>query len=131
MVLTSWIATFASILWIFVVYKYISTKGNEKQWGGALKGFRLEQAHKALVACRDFRFRPKDWRPQLLLCVDTEAGEVLQPGIVRMGAQLRKGKGLTVMASIIPNDSAFVTKELHQKAWDTKKVSTITLVICV
>ena len=89
-----------------MLYLYIRTQGAVKDWGDALRGLRYGIARDELLALavKD-NFHAKNWRPQMLVLTDIDDnGNPLKPQLISLVGQLKKGRGLTMIASVIKGD---------------------------
>ena len=123
MIIVSWWAALAGVALMVILYKYIEVKGHEKQWGGSLKGLRLEQARSALLALRGHAFSAKNWRPQLLILTKTDGeGSPVPPGLLAFGAQLKKGKGLVIVGNVKRAPVTPITRDVSRALMRIEKV---------
>ncbi|VDL78465.1 unnamed protein product [Nippostrongylus brasiliensis] len=66
----------------FFIYKYVEWKGAKKEWGDGMRGLALTTAQYSLlkastpensgIPVEDKDPHPKNWRPQLLICLSTQ-----------------------------------------------------------
>ncbi|GMI01166.1 hypothetical protein TrST_g824 [Triparma strigata] len=124
----SWYVTLVAMFLFMLLYLYIRTQGAVKDWGDALRGLRYGIARDELLALavKD-NFHAKNWRPQMLVLVDIdENGNPLKPSLISFVGQLKKGRGLTMVASIFKGDildpetcerarDAYAILKLHMK----------------
>uniref|UniRef100_A0A3Q3BH07 Solute carrier family 12 member 7a n=1 Tax=Kryptolebias marmoratus TaxID=37003 RepID=A0A3Q3BH07_KRYMA len=102
MFICSWYYALVAIMIAGCIYKYIEYRGAEKEWGDGIRGLSLNAARYALVRLEEVPLHTKNWRPQLLvLCkLDSEL-KVKHPRLLTFISQLKAGKGLTIVASVL------------------------------
>lgn len=89
------------------VYKYIEYKGAEKEWGDGMRGLSLAAAQVALLRLREDMSEKgtKNWRPQLLVLAKLNSDlQIPNDNILAFCSQLKEGKGLTIVSSVITGD---------------------------
>nr|CDS29060.2 solute carrier family 12 [Hymenolepis microstoma] len=105
MFISSWYYALAALAIAGGIYKYIEYKGASKEWGDATRGLQFTTATRAILALGTKPIHTKNWRPQLLVYVpvknDLSVGENNLFHFVR---QLKAGKGLTIITSILEGD---------------------------
>ncbi|OUC41241.1 amino acid permease [Trichinella nativa] len=103
MFMSHWIFACVAIIIGMIAYKYIEYRGAEKEWGDGIRGLRLAAASYALTNLEEGPVHTKNWRPQLLvLCtVSSDRTSIENEQIVAFASQLKAGKGLTVLASVL------------------------------
>ncbi|KRZ06484.1 Solute carrier family 12 member 6, partial [Trichinella zimbabwensis] len=103
MFMSHWIFACVAIIIGMIAYKYIEYRGAEKEWGDGIRGLRLAAASYALTNLEEGPVHTKNWRPQLLvLCtVSSDRTNIENEQIVAFASQLKAGKGLTVLASVL------------------------------
>uniref|UniRef100_A0A1I7XQF5 Solute carrier family 12 member 9 n=1 Tax=Heterorhabditis bacteriophora TaxID=37862 RepID=A0A1I7XQF5_HETBA len=78
------------------IYKYVEWKGAKKEWGDGMRGLALTTAQYSLLKVEDKDPHPKNWRPQLLICLSThwskELIDIRAMSMLNLGAQLKKGR---------------------------------------
>lgn len=102
MFISSWYYALTAIAIAGCVYKYIEYKGAEKEWGDGIRGLAMSAARYSLLRLQQGPPHTKNWRPQLLVLF--KLGENLvpkYPKMVEFAAQLKAGKGLTLVTSVI------------------------------
>ncbi|ESO89777.1 hypothetical protein LOTGIDRAFT_124507 [Lottia gigantea] len=102
MFISSWYYALAAIALAFCIYKYIEYKGAEKEWGDGIRGLAMSAARYALLRLQEGPPHTKNWRPQLLVLMKVD--ENLQPKypkLVTFAGQLKAGKGLTIVSSVL------------------------------
>ncbi|XP_036871324.2 solute carrier family 12 member 7 isoform X3 [Manis javanica] len=74
----------------------------EKEWGDGIRGLSLNAARYALLHVEHGPPHTKNWRPQVLvmLSLDEEQG-VKHPRLLSFTTQLKAGKGLTIVGSVL------------------------------
>ena len=78
----------------------LSPHSDESDWGDGLRGLRLQNALDSLTNIPE-RLHTKNWRPQILCLVKLdEEGAPTHPEILSFVEQLKKGRGLTIVAAI-------------------------------
>ncbi|VDP20066.1 unnamed protein product, partial [Soboliphyme baturini] len=108
MLATHWYYALVVIILCAFLYKYIEYKGANKEYGDGLRGFALSTAQYSLLRIEEnSNPHPKNWRPQLLvlLKVDERRDEVNMK-MLQLASQLKAGRGLTIVASMIEGDPA-------------------------
>ncbi|TRY53870.1 hypothetical protein DNTS_002812, partial [Danionella cerebrum] len=102
MFVSSWFYALFVILIAGCIYKYIEYRGAEKEWGDGIRGLSLNAARYALIKLEEAPPHTKNWRPQVLvlLKLDSEM-EVKHPRLLSFTAQLKAGKGLTIVCSVL------------------------------
>uniref|UniRef100_A0A8C1GFZ9 Solute carrier family 12 member 7a n=1 Tax=Cyprinus carpio TaxID=7962 RepID=A0A8C1GFZ9_CYPCA len=102
MFVSSWYYAFVVILFSGCIYKYIEYRGAEKEWGDGIRGLSLNAAQYALIKLEEAPPHTKNWRPQLLvlLKLDSDLG-VKHPCLLSFTSQLKAGKGLTIVCSVL------------------------------
>ncbi|XP_022110096.1 solute carrier family 12 member 4-like isoform X1 [Acanthaster planci] len=105
MFISSWYYALAAILLAFVIYKYIEYQGAEKEWGDGLTGLNLTAARYSLMRLEDRPPHTKNWRPQILvLCKLNNELKPKYRRILTFASQLKAGRGLTLVSSILEGD---------------------------
>ncbi|XP_076807872.1 solute carrier family 12 member 4-like isoform X3 [Clavelina lepadiformis] len=106
MFLSSWYYALAALVLAAGIYKYIEYCGAEKEWGDGLRGLQLTTARYALLRLESRPPHTKNWRPQLLVLMKVD--DDLKPKheqVLELAQQLKAGKGLTVVSSVIKGNS--------------------------
>ncbi|KAL4624343.1 solute carrier family 12 member 5 [Arapaima gigas] len=98
MFICSWYYAIIAMAIAGCIYKYIEFRGAEKEWGDGIRGLSLSAARFALMRLEEGPPHTKNWRPQLLVLVSTDAEQnVEQPRLLSLTSQLKAGKGLTIV----------------------------------
>ncbi|XP_040833309.1 solute carrier family 12 member 7 isoform X2 [Ochotona curzoniae] len=102
MFICSWYYALSAMLIAGCIYKYIEYRGAEKEWGDGIRGLSLNAARYALLRVEHGPPHTKNWRPQVLvmLTLDDEQG-VTHPRLLSFTSQLKAGKGLTIVGSVL------------------------------
>ncbi|XP_023562248.1 solute carrier family 12 member 7 isoform X2 [Octodon degus] len=102
MFICSWYYALFAVLIAGCIYKYIEYRGAEKEWGDGIRGLSLNAARYALLRVEHGPPHTKNWRPQVLvmLNLDTEQA-VKHPRLLSFTSQLKAGKGLTIVGSVL------------------------------
>ncbi|KAK6186052.1 hypothetical protein SNE40_008163 [Patella caerulea] len=102
MFISSWYYALAAIALAFCIYKYIEYKGAEKEWGDGIRGLAMSAARYALLRLQEGPPHTKNWRPQLLVLMKIDENlEPKYPKMIRFAGQLKAGKGLTLVSSVL------------------------------
>uniref|UniRef100_A0A3Q4GGH8 Solute carrier family 12 member 7-like n=1 Tax=Neolamprologus brichardi TaxID=32507 RepID=A0A3Q4GGH8_NEOBR len=102
MFISSWIYALVVIVIAGCIYKYIEYKGAVKEWGDGIRGLSLNAARYALIRLEEAPLHTKNWRPQLLvLCKLNSELQVTHPRLLSFATQLKAGKGLTIVCSVL------------------------------
>lgn len=114
MFVSSWYYALVAMVIAGCIYKYIEYRGAEKEWGDGLRGLSLNAARYALIRLEETPLHTKNWRPQLLvLCKpDSDLG-VKHPRLLSFTSQLKAGKGLTIVCSVL--QGTYMTREQEIK----------------
>ncbi|XP_021354279.1 solute carrier family 12 member 4-like isoform X2 [Mizuhopecten yessoensis] len=105
MFISSWYYALAAIALAFFIYKYIEYKGAEKEWGDGIRGLAMSAARYSLLRLQQGPPHTKNWRPQILVLMKMD--ENLQPkypNMINFASQLKAGKGLTLINSVVEGD---------------------------
>ncbi|XP_037315070.1 solute carrier family 12 member 7-like isoform X1 [Pungitius pungitius] len=102
MFICSWYYALVAMVIAGCLYKYIEYRGAVKEWGDGIRGLSLNAARYALIRLEEVPLHTKNWRPQLLvLCkLDSELS-VKHPRLLTFTSQLKAGKGLTIVSSVL------------------------------
>ncbi|XP_035282014.1 solute carrier family 12 member 6-like isoform X2 [Anguilla anguilla] len=74
----------------------------EKEWGDGIRGLSLSAARYALLRLEEGPLHTKNWRPQLLVLLKLdEDAHVKSPRLLTFASQLKAGKGLTLVGTVI------------------------------
>uniref|UniRef100_A0A915J4H6 Solute carrier family 12 member 6 n=1 Tax=Romanomermis culicivorax TaxID=13658 RepID=A0A915J4H6_ROMCU len=103
---TFWYYAIVVLALCAALYKYIEFKGAKKEWGDGMRGLALSTAQYSLLRVEEsMNLHPKNWRPQLLLLLKVCPHEELQNRkMLHLANQLKAGRGLTMVASIVEGD---------------------------
>ncbi|KAA0723972.1 Solute carrier family 12 member 6 [Triplophysa tibetana] len=102
MFISSWYYAIVAILIAGMIYKYIEYHGAEKEWGDGIRGLSLSAARFALLRLEEGPPHTKNWRPQLLVLLKLdEDAHVKSPRLLTFASQLKAGKGLTIVGTVI------------------------------
>ncbi|KAM9786123.1 solute carrier family 12 member 5-like [Neosynchiropus ocellatus] len=102
MFICSWYYAIVAMGIATCIYKYIEFCGAEKEWGDGIRGISLSAARFALMRLEEGPPHTKNWRPQLLVLVSTDAEQnVEQPRLLSLTNQLKAGKGLTIVGTSV------------------------------
>ncbi|XP_060778435.1 solute carrier family 12 member 7 isoform X4 [Neoarius graeffei] len=114
MFISSWYYALVAMVIAGCIYKYIEYRGAEKEWGDGIRGLSLNAARYALIRLEEAPPHTKNWRPQLLvlLKLDSELS-VMHPRLLSFTTQLKAGKGLTIVGSVL--EGTYLTKETEAK----------------
>ncbi|XP_055941614.1 solute carrier family 12 member 4-like isoform X2 [Argiope bruennichi] len=123
MFLSSWYYALVAIGIAGCVYKYIEYSGAEKEWGDGIRGLALSAARYSLLRLEEGPPHTKNWRPQVLVLskLDLE----LNPKYPRMfsfASQLKAGKGLTLVCSVIEGSFEKMYSEAQAAKLSLKRV---------
>ncbi|KAJ3416162.1 hypothetical protein HDV05_002807 [Chytridiales sp. JEL 0842] len=121
----SWIVALASLLAMGLLFKYVEYRGAQVQWGDGLEALYLQIAQKNLWTLErqtagaggEQHEHVKNWKPHVMLFVELEEIEeqgekkkrVKYPTVLDFLAQLKKGGGLNVLATVCAGD---ITKQM-------------------
>ncbi|XP_061653450.1 solute carrier family 12 member 7-like isoform X2 [Phyllopteryx taeniolatus] len=87
----------------------------EKEWGDGLRGLSLNAARYALIRLEEAPPHTKNWRPQLLvLCKLDSQLAVKHPRLLSFTTQLKAGKGLTIVCSVL--EGTYMTRGAEAKS---------------
>uniref|UniRef100_A0A8C4WUW7 Solute carrier family 12 member 4 n=1 Tax=Eptatretus burgeri TaxID=7764 RepID=A0A8C4WUW7_EPTBU len=102
MFLSSWYYAIVAMVIAGIIYKYIEYRGAEKEWGDGIRGLSLSAARYSLLRLEDGPPHTKNWRPQLLVLLKLDEDlNVKHPRLLTFASQLKAGKGLTIVGSVI------------------------------
>lgn len=102
MFMSSWYYALAALALAAFIYKYIEYKGAEKEWGDGIHGLSMSAARFALLKLEDGPPHVKNWRPQILILLKlNETFQPKYPKLLTFSGQLKAGKGLTIVVSVI------------------------------
>lgn len=101
----------------------------EKEWGDGIRGIALSAARYSLLRLEEGPPHTKNWRPQILMLA--KLNDDFTPKYRKLFSfvsQLKAGKGLAVVVSLIPGDftrragEAAAAKQALRKVMDDEKV---------
>ncbi|XP_051917386.1 solute carrier family 12 member 6-like isoform X2 [Hippocampus zosterae] len=105
MFISSWYYAIVAIVIAGMIYKYIEYHGAEKEWGDGIRGLSLSAARYALLRLEEGPPHTKNWRPQLLVLLKLdEDAHVKSPRLLTFASQLKAGKGLTIVGTVVPGN---------------------------
>uniref|UniRef100_A0A4W3K0E6 Solute carrier family 12 member 7 n=1 Tax=Callorhinchus milii TaxID=7868 RepID=A0A4W3K0E6_CALMI len=117
MFMSSWHYALVAMLIAGCIYKYIEYRGAEKEWGDGIRGLSLNAARYALLRLEDGPPHTKNWRPQLLILLNVDADQnVKHPRLLSFTTQLKAGKGLTIIGSVL--EGTFLEKHAEVQRAD-------------
>uniref|UniRef100_A0A8D0A8E8 Solute carrier family 12 member 5a n=1 Tax=Sander lucioperca TaxID=283035 RepID=A0A8D0A8E8_SANLU len=126
MFLCSWYYAIIAMVIASSIYKYIEFAGAEKEWGDGIRGLSLSAARYALMRLEEGPPHTKNWRPQLLTLVSTDAEQnVEQPRLLSLTNQLKAGKGLTIVGTALEGtylENSEQSQRALRKLMETEKV---------
>ncbi|ETN78295.1 amino acid permease [Necator americanus] len=101
----------------FSIYKYVEWKGAKKEWGDGIRGLALTTAQYSLLKVEDKDPHPKNWRPQLLICLSTrwskELIDLRAMSMLNLGAQLKAGRGLAIACAFLKGSTDNAKDKIH------------------
>lgn len=102
MFICSWYYALFAMLIAGCIYKYIEYRGAEKEWGDGIRGLSLNAARYALLRVEHGPPHTKNWRPQVLVMLNLDSEQcVKHPRLLSFTSQLKAGKGLTIVGSVL------------------------------
>ncbi|XP_038626138.1 solute carrier family 12 member 7 isoform X3 [Tachyglossus aculeatus] len=102
MFICSWYYALFAMLIAGCFYKYIEYRGAEKEWGDGIRGLSLNAARYALLRVEHGPPHTKNWRPQVLVMLNLDSEQcVKHPRLLSFTGQLKAGKGLTIVGSVL------------------------------
>ncbi|XP_060922303.1 solute carrier family 12 member 6-like [Limanda limanda] len=102
MFISSWLYAIIAMVIAGMIYKYIEYNGAEKEWGDGIRGLSLSAARYALLRLEEGPPHTKNWRPQLLVLLKLdEDAHVKSPRLLTFASQLKAGKGLTIVGTVV------------------------------
>nr|UQS87555.1 solute carrier family 12 member 7a [Rhamdia quelen] len=118
MFVSSWYYALVAMLIAGCIYKYIEYRGAEKEWGDGIRGLSLNAARYALIKLEEAPPHTKNWRPQLLVFVSLDSDlAVKHPRLLSFTSQLKAGKGLTIVSSVL--QGTYMTRSAEAKRAET------------
>ncbi|XP_074555013.1 solute carrier family 12 member 6 [Halichoeres trimaculatus] len=105
MFISSWYYAIVAMVIAGMIYKYIEYHGAEKEWGDGIRGLSLSAARYALLRLEEGPPHTKNWRPQVLVLLKLdEDAHVKSPRLLTFASQLKAGKGLTIVGTVVPGN---------------------------
>ncbi|XP_034617386.1 solute carrier family 12 member 7 [Trachemys scripta elegans] len=102
MFICSWYYALIAMLIAGCIYKYIEYRGAEKEWGDGIRGLSLNAARYALLRVEHGPPHTKNWRPQVLVLLNLDSEQMVKhPRLLSFTSQLKAGKGLTIVGSVL------------------------------
>uniref|UniRef100_UPI0037E98E84 solute carrier family 12 member 7-like isoform X1 n=1 Tax=Semicossyphus pulcher TaxID=241346 RepID=UPI0037E98E84 len=102
MFISSWYYALVAMVIAGCIYKYIEYRGAVKEWGDGIRGLSLNAARYALIRLEEAPLHTKNWRPQLLVMCKLDSDlAVKHPRLLSFTTQLKAGKGLTIVCSVL------------------------------
>ncbi|CAJ0932342.1 unnamed protein product, partial [Mesorhabditis belari] len=118
----------------FAIYKYVEWKGAKKEWGDGIRGLALTTAQYSLMKVEDADPHPKNWRPQLLICLSAQWSKHITDNravsLIHLGGQLKAGRGLAIACAFLkgnPEDPKDKSRSLEVKQRVQKDMDTARL----
>uniref|UniRef100_A0A673WE84 Solute carrier family 12 member 7-like n=1 Tax=Salmo trutta TaxID=8032 RepID=A0A673WE84_SALTR len=125
MFISSWYYALVAMLIAGCIYKYIEYRGAEKEWGDGINGLSLNAARYALIRLEEAPPHTKNWRPQILLLLNLDSDHTVKhPRLLSFCTQLKAGKGLTIVGSVL--EGTYMTKEAEVKKAEQNIKSSMT-----
>uniref|UniRef100_A0A4W5NAD1 Solute carrier family 12 member 7b n=1 Tax=Hucho hucho TaxID=62062 RepID=A0A4W5NAD1_9TELE len=123
MFISSWYYALVAMLIAGCIYKYIEYRGAEKEWGDGINGLSLNAARYALIRLEEAPPHTKNWRPQMLLLLNLDSDHAVKhPRLLSFCTQLKAGKGLTIVGSVL--EGTYMTKEAEVKKAEQSSMTT-------
>ncbi|KAJ8406954.1 hypothetical protein AAFF_G00292300 [Aldrovandia affinis] len=124
MFISSWYYALVAMVIAGCIYKYIEYRGAEKEWGDGIRGLSLNAARYALIRLEESPPHTKNWRPQLLVLLNLDLDLVVKhPRLLSFTTQLKAGKGLTIVGSVL--EGTYMTKNSEAKRSEQNVKSTM------
>uniref|UniRef100_A0A7M4F3P8 Solute carrier family 12 member 7 n=1 Tax=Crocodylus porosus TaxID=8502 RepID=A0A7M4F3P8_CROPO len=102
MFICSWYYALIAMVIAGCIYKYIEYRGAEKEWGDGIRGLSLNAARYALLRVEAGHPHTKNWRPQVLVLLNLDSEQLVKhPRLLSFTSQLKAGKGLTIVGSVL------------------------------
>ncbi|CAB3411221.1 unnamed protein product [Caenorhabditis bovis] len=102
-----------------IIYKYVEWKGAKKEWGDGMRGLALSTAQYSLLKVEDKDPHPKNWRPQILICLTSQWSKELidrrSVSMLNLGAQLKAGRGLAIACAFLKGSADNPKDKNHAK----------------
>ncbi|KAJ8268529.1 hypothetical protein COCON_G00137010 [Conger conger] len=113
MFICSWYYALVAMVIAGCIYKYIEYRGAEKEWGDGIRGLSLNAARYALIRLVPSLPAPhQELELLVLLNLDADLG-VKHPRLLSFTTQLKAGKGLTIVGSVL--EGTYMTKDSEAK----------------
>uniref|UniRef100_A0A1W7R9K3 Solute carrier family 12 member 4 n=1 Tax=Hadrurus spadix TaxID=141984 RepID=A0A1W7R9K3_9SCOR len=123
MFLSSWYYALAAMAIAGCIYKYIEFRGAEKEWGDGIHGLALSAARYSLLKLEEGPPHTKNWRPQVLvLCKLDDDLNPRYPKLFTFSSQLKAGKGLTLVCSVLEGDYSKMYSEAQAAKQSLRKM---------
>ncbi|XP_056225138.1 solute carrier family 12 member 6-like isoform X5 [Seriola aureovittata] len=129
MFISSWYYAIVAMVIAGMIYKYIEYHGAEKEWGDGIRGLSLSAARYALLRLEEGPPHTKNWRPQLLVLLKLdEDAHVKSPRLLTFASQLKAGKGLTIVGTVVSGNflqsygEAFAAEQTLKHLMDKERV---------
>ncbi|XP_065915936.1 solute carrier family 12 member 6-like isoform X3 [Dysidea avara] len=111
----------------------------EKEWGDGMRGLSLQAARYSLLRLEEGSLHTKNWRPQLLVLIRLHPSQLTpsQPNLLSFASQLKAGKGLTMVTSVLEGNiinkvaEVKAAKETLKRVVDTYKIQGFCKVLAV
>uniref|UniRef100_A0A4W5PH20 Solute carrier family 12 member 4 n=1 Tax=Hucho hucho TaxID=62062 RepID=A0A4W5PH20_9TELE len=100
MFISSWYYAIVAMCIAGMIYKYIEYQGAEKEWGDGIRGLSLSAARYSLLRLELGPPHTKNWRLIIMFFVSLDL-HVKYPRLLTFVSQLKAGKGLTIVGSVI------------------------------
>ncbi|XP_065915947.1 solute carrier family 12 member 4-like isoform X4 [Dysidea avara] len=139
MFISSWYFALVALVIAVVIYQYIAYRGAEKEWGDGMRGLSLQAARYSLLRLEEGPLHTKNWRPQLLVLIRLHPSQLTpsQPNLLSFASQLKAGKGLTMVTSVLEGNiinkvaEVKAAKETLKRVVDTYKIQGFCKVLAV
>ncbi|XP_047439451.1 solute carrier family 12 member 6-like isoform X2 [Mugil cephalus] len=129
MFISSWYYAIVAMVIAGMIYKYIEYHGAEKEWGDGIRGLSLSAARYALLRLEEGPPHTKNWRPQVLVLLKLdEDAHVKSPRLLTFASQLKAGKGLTIVGTVVSGNflqsfgEAFAAEQTLKHLMDKERV---------
>lgn len=124
MFISAWHFALSAMFIAGCIYKYIEYRGAEKEWGDGFRGLALSAARFSLLRLEEGPPHTKNWRPQILVLVSLNEANLdatKDRKILTFASQLKAGKGLTLVGSILEGDIKQRHHEVQAARMNLKK----------
>lgn len=99
-----WYFSLVAVAMLGALVAYIESRQVQVDWGSALGGIRLDLATAAMLDLAHERRHSTNWRPQLLCLTDWPMNDTSSTSsstpLLKVASQLKKGRGLCVVAEV-------------------------------